>query len=296
MTAILWGLLGGATQAWTPPDDAPPLPGSGGVPAPWDAEVLALRPPLTDRIVRVGPERTFTTIQAGVVAARAQHDAAKSAGADEWVTVLIDPGIYPDEQGRIDNPSLTAFISASGQPHSVTVLAGWGAFAPLYIEGIDADARVSPVTKYGMHLTNWDSICVIAGGGLSGSASDIGSGWPMGTDGGPGGYCLLYETVLTGVGRTNNHGPINPSGMAADMPGYEQVYVRTRFEAGGVQFQDASPLPSALWTIDCTAQWAGISAQNGSWYESGSTWTSTAPGAYQAAQPLPASDWPRPTW
>lgn len=295
---ILFGLLGTTTTAWSPPSSDGPPPGQtiGGIPAPYDEMVAALRPTAPPiQTYRVGPGKDYTAIEDAVEAARIRQTAIP-ADQNRWVHIIVDPGTYtPVNDGRLPAHRHQAFFSASGEPNSVTIAGGWEyAAGPFYIEGFYADARESTGPKYGIHAGGAaGDPMVMVGSTLIHSNNSIGSGWPMGTDGGGGGYWHLYDCTLVGAGtnsRTNNHtGNIENTGFTMI---YHRVTANCGLEFNGM----GAGAPDELWVIDSTAPWAGLAKSGGRHYSS-DLGMPTGPGDWGVITPEPLpGPVPMPTW
>lgn len=295
---ILFGLLGvSGGVPWAPPAPTGPPPGEAlsPLPAPYDAVVSEVRPDFGEDavILQVGPAQRFTRINDAVVYA---NKIRATASEIPWLVLVIDPGTYADEGGKIPL-SKTALISAAGKPRSVTVKAGLEyAVAPFYVEGLIMDALESTSAKYGIHAGIENACGVLAGCTLTHSASRLGSSWPMGTDGGSGGYSLLYDVELQGGpnSRTNNHGGIGGSQIAP----FKQVYVKVQSN-GGVQYDGlGNDQPDELWVIDSQAAWAGMANSSSGAYFATESRPALGAGVYASKTPVVVGSdaWPRPVW
>lgn len=295
---ILFGLLGvSGGVPWVPPAPTGPPPGEASslLPAPYDAVVSEVRPDFGEDavILQVGPSQRFTRINDAVVYA----DKIRATDSEiPWLVLIIDPGTYADEGGKIPLRK-TALISAAGKPRSVTVKAGLEyAVAPFYVEGLIMDALESTSAKYGIHANIVGACGVLAGCTLTPSASSIGSSWPMGTDGGDGGYSLLYDVELQGssAARTNNHGAIGGVQAAP----FKQVYVKVK-ATPGIQYDGlGNDQPDELWVIDSQAAWAGMANSASGAYFATEARPALGSGAYASKTPVVVGSdaWPRPVW
>lgn len=295
---LLFGLLGATGGApWTPPTApvGPPPGESTLLPAPYDAVIAQIRPDFGEDaiILQVGADKRFARVNDAI----AYGDKLRAVFSPKpWLVIVIDAGVYGDEGGRVPL-SKTALVSSAGQARSVTIKAGLEyAVAPFYVEGLVMDALESTAAKYGIHANIVEACGVLAGCTLTPSASSLGSSWPMGTDGGDGGYSLLYDVELRGsaASRTNNHGEIG-GGQTAP---FKQVYVKVK-AAGGIQYDGlGNAQPDELWVVDSQAAWAGMANSASGAYFATESRPALGSGGYASKAPVVVGSdaWPRPVW
>lgn len=288
--SLLFGLLGspGEGAPWVPPQPSGPPPGENALIPPAASPLMeSLRPPVA-QVLRVGADKPFKRISDAL----AQAARMQAASADTpWMGIAVDPGVYAEEPGRMGLRKVALF-SSTGEPRSVTVMAGFDyAQAPFYVEGFILDARGTAEPKYGIHAGVVDASAVMVGSELYSSLHPVGSGWPVGTDGGNGGYLLFYDVIMHG-GRTNNHG------SAGQIQPFKQVYVNVVAD-GGLEYNGlGNTQPDELWVIESQASWAGLGdSPNGVFYATESR-PSVGSGRYGLRAPVTveADSWPRPVW
>lgn len=304
MSGVLLALLA-ASGDWAPPGGGGTPPGEdASLPAVDDPLVMAMRPD-GERLalMQVGPGRTYTTIAAALAAVASIHTGLVTPPTrDQRIDIVIDPGIYPEPtlNGAWGGRNHVAMYAADGERSSVTIqagpdhAAGWS-----YYEGIILDPASNPTVhagaKYGSHHhgsgTSVYARCTINGN----PRNPIGTGWPIGMDGYPNGFTVLYDCDLTcdpDDGRTNMHSAGSTTPTRETM-----VYVNCRFPDGGLEFDPmGSPAAHELWVVDCTAKWAGIGAGSAStFYGSGNTFTGTGTwGSYRKTPDVTSANWPIP--
>lgn len=304
MTSVLLALLAASVDDWAPPPGGGTPPGEdASLPTVDDPLVASMRPDGQRlMLIQVGPGRTYTTLASAYQAVSSViAGLGRGLTRDERIDIVIDPGTYtePAMNGAFVGYANVALYAADGGHSSVHLYAGPdNAQGWTYWEGIEFDPAANlsehAGAKYGSHHlgvgTSIYARCTINGN----PRNPTGSNWPIGMDGYPDGFTLLYDCDLTGIegGRTNMHS------AGASTPTREtMLYVNCRFPAGGLEFDPmGSTAPHELWVVGCTAKWAGIGAgANSTFYGSGNTFTDTGQWpTFRKTPDVVTADWPIP--
>lgn len=298
----LLGAPGGGT--WAPPGGEGPPPGSdAALPTVDDPLVMAMRPDGQRLLlVQVGPGRTHATLASAYQAVSSIiAGLGRGLTRDERIDIALDPGTYtePAMDGYFGGPAHVALYAADGAHSSVHLYAGldqgvgWN-----YCEGIEfdpaANLSANAGAKYGAHMsghgTNIYARCTFRGN----PRNPTGSNWPVGMDGSPNGYTLIYDCDMTGAfdGRTNMHSV----GAAATAP-ERMLYVNSRYLDGGLEFDPmGSTAAMELWVVGCESRWGGIgTGASSTFYGSGNTFGGTGTwGSYRKTPDVTSAAWPIP--
>ena len=288
--AILAGLLARRPEPTTGGASTDPRPVID------DPIIMAMRPN-GRRIatLRVGPARSYTTIQAAVDAASALQIAKRAEEGvtvwtpDYWVDIIVDPGEYGP--GPVRAERFQAFYSAGGVKGDTVVMDGsLDTQGNIYWEGIDLIPVTPELYKYPIHH---------AGPGTSVFARSrlehlgVGSnGYPtaFGMDGGYGPDTTVIYDCWLGPGGFNAHGSLG----SGTYPGPEHFVLANSYMQGGGGFSswDGGTVGSdEQWIVNSNVNDVGGSAAGGT-HLGGTTVRS---GSINPAGPVDySSDWPVP--
>lgn len=287
--------------------DDPPPPGSAVDPRPIvdDPILMSMRPDgQRVALLRVGPAREYSTIEAALARGSEIQTAARLANngsltRDMRVDIVIDPGEYSPAARYVSLSHHVGLYAADGGHGTVLIhgglemSGGWN-----HVEGIHWLPPDS-TSKYPHHhaaigvsvfaRSIYTALARGAGGGLT----------PIGMDGNSGGETYWYDCDLAPAGQyTNTHG------HAGNIDPLVTAWIRCRFPSGGLQYANGVPdddpdhpgNSDTLWAVDCEAGWIGVEGKGALYYGDRNTLTGgTPPGvAYRQTPTEVRSDWPVP--